>query len=303
MSENTEHLMEERFAAYFASVNHLSKKIISDREQIKSKYGESWYNLKEKERDEIFNNYLINTVVGHQYDNYERQTAFDIPETFPKLVLQTGDRFTVDIGDGENSVSVSKATGLTWRDEHSAPFSWKTASQMELSFCNEDDTAATREKSVKIKPTCEQLEECWQSSNSDTHAVYVNPNSSVDTSSVNITSDLLGQISASLAKPPPAFVTENSSELLSEEFLNNSEKSSQHSVSFHPKKKKNQQIVRKPQAPPPAPPKQARSSVNVLSIPEDSLRVDDNAVEPDLQVAKENNSISLITGFDFLDNW
>lgn len=301
MSENTECVMEKKFSAYFASVNHLSKKIISDREQIKSKYGESWYSLSEKERDEIFNNNLINAVVGHQYDNYERQTAFDIPETFPKLVLQTGDRLMVDVGDGENSVS--KATGLTWRDEHSAPFSWKTASQIELSFCDEDGTKASGEKKVKIKPTCEQLEECWQSNKSET--VYVNPNSSVDTSSVNITSDLLGQISASLAKPRP-FATENSNEFVSKQSLSNPEKSQQLDTSSRPLKKNDKhvkQVVRKPVAPPPAPPKQARSSTNVISAPGESLNVHDNAGKPELLASTESGNISIKTGFDFLDNW
>ncbi|XP_014666421.1 PREDICTED: uncharacterized protein C1orf198 homolog isoform X2 [Priapulus caudatus] len=187
---------EERFRDYFSSINPIARKIINDQEQVKSKYGDAWQTLSIHEQDEIINNNLINAHGKQCGDDGSPTTPY--PPSFPKLVLSTGNRVVVDVADCAED-SNSKATGLTWRDEHSTPFSWETMSQMNLRVAGESDSGykqpANRSEILDMDLDSWHLEDTVL-------AKKDNPGK------LAVSEDLLGQISMSFSKPPPNLAEE-----------------------------------------------------------------------------------------------
>ncbi|XP_046383656.1 uncharacterized protein C1orf198 homolog [Ischnura elegans] len=124
MNSSLETVAEE----YFNSLNHLAKRISSDIQVKRDAYEEIWQTLSRKEQRQVMDETIIHPEAVLKYAAYPQ----DNPdyEYFPKLRLQTGEKYVVDEEGG-------KGRSLTWRDEHSAPFSWMTQSQLNLNvFCN-----------------------------------------------------------------------------------------------------------------------------------------------------------------------
>lgn len=114
------HTMEQKKFEYFSSINPMAKKIMQEREKIKAKHGSSWEKMSAEEQDDAIDNWMIDPHIRARYAMHrvEREEVV----CYPKLLLQTGQKI-VHFGEED----------ITWQDEHSAPFSWETKSQ--LDFC------------------------------------------------------------------------------------------------------------------------------------------------------------------------
>uniref|UniRef100_A0A4W2GXS3 Chromosome 1 open reading frame 198 n=1 Tax=Bos indicus x Bos taurus TaxID=30522 RepID=A0A4W2GXS3_BOBOX len=94
----------------------MARKIMQDKEKIREKYGPEWARLPPAQQDEIIDRCLVGPSASAPGDPEELAR-------FPGLRGPTGQK-VVRFGDED----------ITWQDEHSAPFSWETRSQMEFSI-------------------------------------------------------------------------------------------------------------------------------------------------------------------------
>ncbi|XP_053698199.1 uncharacterized protein LOC128745203 [Sabethes cyaneus] len=153
---------------YFANLNDLSRKIALDIGEIKATYEHIWDDLSYDEQMEIINETLIKPELTLKYfDNFSTSS-----ESF-KNIIDGGDDNSddrkVNLYDGKSlhtfqhlktgrKVIHDESVGL-FRDEHSAPFSHKTKSQINLSiFPPEKEKSVERrldlvKKMEKIKST------------------------------------------------------------------------------------------------------------------------------------------------------
>uniref|UniRef100_A0A3B5MVW7 DUF4706 domain-containing protein n=1 Tax=Xiphophorus couchianus TaxID=32473 RepID=A0A3B5MVW7_9TELE len=115
------HRMEKKTFEYFSSINSMAKKIMQEREKIKSDYGSSWEKMTPEEQDNAIDNSLMDPHIRARYAMHKVDREEVV--CYPRLLLQTGQK-TVHFGEED----------MTWQDEHSAPFSWETKSQMEFSL-------------------------------------------------------------------------------------------------------------------------------------------------------------------------
>ncbi|KAM6915150.1 uncharacterized protein C1orf198 homolog [Xenentodon cancila] len=115
------HLMEEKKFEYFSSINSMAKKIMQEREKIKAKHGSTWEKMTPQEQDNAIDSWMMDPHIRARYavHRVDREEVI----CYPKLLLHTGQKI-VHFGDED----------ITWQDEHSAPFSWETKSQMEFSL-------------------------------------------------------------------------------------------------------------------------------------------------------------------------
>ncbi|KAM3861181.1 uncharacterized protein C1orf198 homolog isoform 2-T2 [Diretmus argenteus] len=115
------HRMEEKKFEYFASINSMAKKIMQEREKIKVTHGSAWEKMTPNEQDSAIDNWMMDPHIRARYAMH--RVDRDEVVCYPKLLLQTGQKM-VHFGDED----------ITWQDEHSAPFSWETKSQLEFSL-------------------------------------------------------------------------------------------------------------------------------------------------------------------------
>ncbi|XP_070843673.1 uncharacterized protein C1orf198 homolog [Chaetodon trifascialis] len=115
------HRMEEKKFEYFSSINSMAKKIMQEREQIKAKHGSSWDKMTPQEQDSAIDNGMMDPHIRARYAMH-RVEREEVP-CYPKLLIQTGQKI-VHFGEED----------ITWQDEHSAPFSWETKSQLDFSL-------------------------------------------------------------------------------------------------------------------------------------------------------------------------
>ncbi|XP_004550702.1 uncharacterized protein C1orf198 homolog [Maylandia zebra] len=115
------HRMEEKKLEYFSSINSMAKKIMQEREKIKAKHGSSWEKMTPQEQDNAIDNWMMDPHIRARYAMHrvEREEVV----CYPKMLIQTGQKI-VHFGEED----------ITWQDEHSAPFSWETKSQMDFSL-------------------------------------------------------------------------------------------------------------------------------------------------------------------------
>lgn len=107
---------ERKRFSYFSSLSPMARKIMQDKEKIREKYGPEWARLPPAQQDEIIDRCLVGPSAPAPGDPEELAR-------FPGLRGPTGQK-VVRFGDED----------ITWQDEHSAPFSWETRSQMEFSI-------------------------------------------------------------------------------------------------------------------------------------------------------------------------
>uniref|UniRef100_A0A8C6GS75 RIKEN cDNA 2310022B05 gene n=1 Tax=Mus spicilegus TaxID=10103 RepID=A0A8C6GS75_MUSSI len=123
---------ERKRFTYFSSLSPMARKIMQDKEKIREKYGPEWARLPPAQQDEIIDRCLVGPRAPAAAAD-----AGDVrdPARFPGLRGPTGQKL-VRFGDED----------ITWQDEHSAPFSWETRSQMEFSISSlsiQEPSAAT----------------------------------------------------------------------------------------------------------------------------------------------------------------
>ncbi|XP_058824458.1 uncharacterized protein LOC131685065 [Topomyia yanbarensis] len=126
---------------YFANLNDLSKKITLDIGEIKATYEHIWDDLSREEQMEIINETLIKPELTLKYfDNFSTSS-----DSFQNIIDdENSDDRKVNLYDGKalqtfqylktgRKVIHDDSIGL-FRDEHSAPFSHKTKSQINLTL-------------------------------------------------------------------------------------------------------------------------------------------------------------------------
>ncbi|XP_062292809.1 uncharacterized protein C1orf198 homolog [Scomber scombrus] len=130
------HRMEEKKLEYFSSINSMASKIMQEREKIKNKHGSSWDKMSPQEQDSAIDSWMMDPQVRARYAAHRLER----PEVvcYPKLLLQTGQKM-VHFGEED----------ITWQDEHSAPFSWETRSQLEFSLTLVDPITSTSQSDSK----------------------------------------------------------------------------------------------------------------------------------------------------------
>lgn len=117
---------ERKRFSYFSSLSPMARKIMAEKERIRERYGPDWERLPPRQQDEIIDKSLVQPHIQARYAAH-RGTArgSPTPVCYPNLRLNTGQK-VVHFGDED----------ITWQDEHSAPFSWETKSQMEFSIAS-----------------------------------------------------------------------------------------------------------------------------------------------------------------------
>ena len=93
---------EENVHAYFSSINSLAKKIMEEKEKLMKTYGDDWNQLSFEKQEEILDNYIVDSTVREKYEDVPELE--DIPECFPKLMIESGEKIYVDF---ENDVSIA----------------------------------------------------------------------------------------------------------------------------------------------------------------------------------------------------
>ncbi|XP_068433839.1 uncharacterized protein C1orf198 homolog [Clinocottus analis] len=115
------HRMEEKKFEYFSSINSMARKIMQERKTIEAKHGPSWEKMTPQEQDSAIDNGMMDPHIQARYAMHRVER--DDVVCYPKLLIQTGQKI-VHFGEED----------ITWQDEHSAPFSWETKSQLDFSL-------------------------------------------------------------------------------------------------------------------------------------------------------------------------
>ncbi|XP_006894612.1 PREDICTED: uncharacterized protein C1orf198 homolog [Elephantulus edwardii] len=134
---------ERKRFTYFSSLSPMARKIMQDKEKVREKYGPEWERLAPAQQDEVIDQHLVGP---HVQARYAAPRAPDpAPGGLPGPRPPTGQKI-VRFGDED----------ITWQDEHSAPFSWETRSQMEFSISSlsvQDPGATSQAKSSQGNKT------------------------------------------------------------------------------------------------------------------------------------------------------
>ncbi|KAJ8920682.1 hypothetical protein NQ315_004821 [Exocentrus adspersus] len=113
---------------YFSKLNSIAARLHTDLEETKSSYDKLWATLSEKDQQEILSESIIKPEISIRYDSKkECSTQMDYAV---KLVFDDH---------------------CSYRDEHSAPFSFKTQSQRDLSIFHSDKPKALQNKTKSSK--------------------------------------------------------------------------------------------------------------------------------------------------------
>nr|XP_012234841.1 PREDICTED: uncharacterized protein C1orf198 homolog [Linepithema humile] len=126
MSSST---LTARAEQYFYSINPIAQRIGDDITATKEAYEGLWHTLSTAERNQAINETIIQPEVALKYTLKKVESTKELPEWYPKLRIQTGMKYVID----------ETGSTLRWRDEHSAPFSFMTQSQMNLSSIDSNE--------------------------------------------------------------------------------------------------------------------------------------------------------------------
>ncbi|XP_063774002.1 uncharacterized protein C1orf198 homolog isoform X2 [Pseudophryne corroboree] len=130
--------------AYFSSLNSMAKKIMQDKERIRERYGAQWEKMQPKEQDEAIDQNFVDPELQKRYTLHRGPAEPQPVSCYPVLKTQTGQK-----------VVHFREEDITWQDEHSAPFSWETKSQMEFSISSlpaQDSTSCPAQSEQKQTP-------------------------------------------------------------------------------------------------------------------------------------------------------
>ncbi|KAM4772521.1 uncharacterized protein C1orf198 homolog [Rhinophrynus dorsalis] len=116
---------ERKRFAYFSSLNSMAKKIMQDKERIRQRYGADWEKMQPREQEEAIDRSLVDPQLQNRYALHRGAEEAQPATCYPVLRPQTGQK-VVHFGEED----------ITWQDEHSAPFSWETKSQMDFSIAS-----------------------------------------------------------------------------------------------------------------------------------------------------------------------
>lgn len=105
---------------YFRSLNPIAKRICDDITATKDNYESAWDYLSTEEQKQVINESVVHPDAVLRYALKEKIDLDKQVEVFPTLQMSFGCKVFQD------------ESGIQWLDEHSAPFSWKTSSQLAL---------------------------------------------------------------------------------------------------------------------------------------------------------------------------
>lgn len=155
--------VREQVESYFRDLNYASSRIVEDMSIIRNAHGEDWDRISENKKTEIAWDSLVGPDIREKYNYYPKQYAE--VEVFPVIGLNTGDRMVSD----EDAANARTTKAGCWRDEHSAPFSWETQSQLNMRIFDavdevdrKDDAddsvanAVTNKQQTCVNPASEQ---------------------------------------------------------------------------------------------------------------------------------------------------
>lgn len=115
---------------------------------VRAQHSADWDGLPEERRGQIVWEKLVRPQVGDKYDSFSQERA-DV-RVFPVIGLKTGEKVVTD-EDATNNAHSRRAG--SWRDEHSAPFSWETRSQLNMRISQSVDEVDRSES--KAEPHAE----------------------------------------------------------------------------------------------------------------------------------------------------
>uniref|UniRef100_A0A8D0EC24 Chromosome 1 open reading frame 198 n=1 Tax=Salvator merianae TaxID=96440 RepID=A0A8D0EC24_SALMN len=308
---------ERKRFSYFSSLSPMARKIMAEKERIRERYGPDWERLPPRQQDEIIDQTLVEPHIQARYAAHRGAArAPPPPVCYPNLRLNTGQK-VVHFGDED----------ITWQDEHSAPFSWETKSQMEFSIASlsiqePGGVASQNEQKLPIKtapgPPASKTSQSAKTSNSD----GLTPSRKEEESS-------FWKINAERSKcegEPSEFYSLTPSQIKS---MEKGEKPlqpyyRQESGPKEPVKAEKASVAKSEKLAAPAPvttsiewvkPQSSLPSVSAvdacseavekLSSPGTKSEEPDSGLHLDLQTFGQSNGSNVIlkTGFDFLDNW
>nr|XP_053653474.1 uncharacterized protein LOC128702988 [Cherax quadricarinatus]XP_053653475.1 uncharacterized protein LOC128702988 [Cherax quadricarinatus] len=130
---------------YFRGVSPLCRRMLDDMTAVREAYGDRWNGLSYHQQCRVIDQAIVDEATVRRYDG----GTDDGPECeyFPKLKLPTGQKVVCD----ENLTA--RGFSCSWRDEHSAPFSWHTRSQMDLTLDTPPATPSHPSTPVEAPPT------------------------------------------------------------------------------------------------------------------------------------------------------
>lgn len=102
--------LQNKAEQYFGKLNSMAKRLYEDINETKAAYDTLWTKLSQEEKEEIISNSIIKPEASLQYELVEN-------------VTQDNSNYAVKTIIDDN---------YTYRDEHSAPFSFRTPSQRDL---------------------------------------------------------------------------------------------------------------------------------------------------------------------------
>ncbi|XP_063758251.1 uncharacterized protein C1orf198 homolog isoform X2 [Eleginops maclovinus] len=134
------HRMEEKKFEYFSSINSMARKIMQERKTIEEKHGPTWEKMTPQEQDSAIDNEMMDPQIRARYAMHRVDREEVV--CYPKLLIQTGQKI-VHFGEED----------ITWQDEHSAPFSWETKSQLDFSLTSGPAEQGVSASQADSKPT------------------------------------------------------------------------------------------------------------------------------------------------------
>ncbi|XP_064081832.1 uncharacterized protein LOC135198193 [Macrobrachium nipponense] len=117
---------------YFRGVSTLCRRMLDDMSAVKESFGDHWNQLSYHQQCRVIDQAIVDEATVRRYES-GGATGPEC-EYFPKLKLPTGQKVVCD------ETLTARGFSCSWRDEHSAPFSWHTRSQMDLTLDTPPDT-------------------------------------------------------------------------------------------------------------------------------------------------------------------
>ncbi|PVD25410.1 hypothetical protein C0Q70_13066 [Pomacea canaliculata] len=137
--------MEElKILSYFASFNHISKKIALREKSLIKYLGNRWTKYSPEQQEELLNDLYVPYSIRQLYPSKasDKEGNEKMKQCWPVLKLSSGEKIMI----------------WTWRDEHSGPFSWKSKSQQDLTLLDLDNENLTKQHNRCVKSETEEQE-------------------------------------------------------------------------------------------------------------------------------------------------
>ncbi|OXU17598.1 hypothetical protein TSAR_006999 [Trichomalopsis sarcophagae] len=152
---------------YLYSINPLAKRIGEDVAATKDAYEGLWNTLSLEERNQALDETIIQPEVALKYAS-KNPSCKEFPDYYPKLRIQTGMKYMID----------ETGSTLRWKDEHSAPFSFMTQSQMNLNCLDQTVDSSTKNMTSYISDTSHYANSCNMRNHDDSLEDNYSPPSS-----------------------------------------------------------------------------------------------------------------------------